>query len=208
MEKSINFFAKEIFFEEIHQRFKKATRATHWLENWKKSNKKLMMSRLMFAQLRLWCQGLFRERFAQIIQGVSHLGSAHPVLKLHPPEFLDDWPMLMDRWTTPQSIMMMERCWWRRWFSKKMLNFRGLVRGNRWWRDFWNLVIHFPQVSVATLLCTRRSLSKSPSLEGSNYKDPPTGNYTDIWSVLTIKTHVCVSWLEISVQQIQQQAFN
>ena len=103
-------------------------------------------------------QGMFQKRFAQIIQWVSHLGSPHPVLKLQPSEFLDDWPMMMDGWTTPQSVMMMEkRRLWRCWSDKfdSILNSFsfGDWQGNRWQGDFWNLVIHLagPRLSCTPL---------------------------------------------------------
>ena len=135
------------------------------------------------------CQGIFWERFAQIIQWVSHLGSAHPLLNLQPSQFLDDWPMMMDGWTTPAQ---------HNGEGEEMLIVSTL--------EFWCCNVEeigdertfethsFPRniVSVA-LLCT--GCSPNPSREASDYKDAPThshstSNYTDIGSVLTIKTLV------------------
>ena len=145
---------------------------------------------------------MFWERFAQIIQWVSHLGSPLPVLKLQPSEFLDDWPMMMDGWTTPQSVMMMEkRRWWRCWsdkFDSTLSSFSfGDWQGNRWWGDFWNLVIHLagPRLSCTPL---HKALPKSKSrgfrLQG--HADWHTSNYTDIGLVLTINTHTMYRNLE------------
>ena len=94
--------------------------------------------------------------------------------------------MMMDGWTTLHSTMVMEmRC-----SLSQLWSFGGEEIGDEGTFEThsfpWNVV------SVA-LLCT--GWSPNPSREASDYKDTPTyshsaSNYTDIGSVLTIKTHV------------------
>ena len=161
---------------------------------------------------------MFWERFAQIIQWVSHLGSPHPVLKLQPSEFLDDWPMMMDGWTTPQSVMMMEkRRWWRCWSDKfdSILNSFsfGDWQGNRWQGDFWNLVIHLagPRLSC-TPLHKALPKPKSRGFRLQRHTDWHISNYIDIGSVLTVKTHAVIyilkPWISTNCVRIRQLAFH